>query len=125
MALKVPWKIIQGSKGQIHDGFSFDMKALFIHLMTSFGLEGKVKQGELEMAITIDGAKLDAKINHVVWGFKLTDKVAFQSQRCSYIVSSKTCSQTHGTFLEQHFSRTTIQKLTSRVSVTNLVLCAY
>jgi hypothetical protein len=33
MSLKVPWKIIQGSKGQIHDGFSFDTKALFIHLM--------------------------------------------------------------------------------------------
>jgi hypothetical protein len=74
MVLKVPWKIIQGSKGQIHDGFSFDTKALFIHLVKSFGLEGKAKQGELEMAITIDGAKLDAKINHVTWGFKLTDK---------------------------------------------------
>jgi hypothetical protein len=40
----------------------------------SFGLEGKARQDELEMAITIDGAKLDAKINHVTWGFKLTDK---------------------------------------------------
>jgi hypothetical protein len=26
------------------------------------------------MAITIYGAKLDAKINHVTWGFKLTDQ---------------------------------------------------
>jgi hypothetical protein len=74
MALKVPWKIIQGSKGHIHDGFSFDTKALFIHLVKSFGLEGKAKQDELEMAITIDCVKLDAKINHVTWGFKLTDK---------------------------------------------------
>jgi hypothetical protein len=31
MALKVPWMIIQGSKGQIHDGFSFNTFFLFIH----------------------------------------------------------------------------------------------
>jgi hypothetical protein len=74
MALKVTWKIIQGSKGKIHEGFSFYTKALFIHLVKSFGLEGKVKQGELEMPITIDGTKLYAKRNHVTWGFKLTDK---------------------------------------------------
>jgi hypothetical protein len=61
MALKVPWKIIQGSKGQIHDGFLFDTKAFLIHLVKSFGLEGKVEQGELEMTIAIYGAKLDAK----------------------------------------------------------------
>jgi hypothetical protein len=47
MALKVPWKIIQGSTGQIHDSFSFDTQALFIHLVTNFGLEGKAKKGEL------------------------------------------------------------------------------
>jgi hypothetical protein len=40
----------------------------------SFGLEEKAKQGKLEMAIMIDGAKFDAKINHVTSGFKLTDK---------------------------------------------------
>jgi hypothetical protein len=74
MTLTVPWKITQGYKGQIHDGFSFDTKAFLIHIVKSFGLEGKVKQGELEMAITINGAKLDAKIKHVTWGFKLTDK---------------------------------------------------
>jgi hypothetical protein len=67
MALKVLWKIIQGSKCQIHNGFSFDTKALFIHPVKSFGLEGKSKQGELEMEIMIDGAKMDAKINHVTW----------------------------------------------------------
>jgi hypothetical protein len=70
MVLKFPWKIIQGYKVHIHDGFSFYTKALFIHLVKSFRLERKAKQGELEMAITIDGAKLDAKINHVTWGFK-------------------------------------------------------
>jgi hypothetical protein len=73
MTVKVPWKIVQGSKGQIHDGFEFDNKSLFIHLVKSFGLEEKAKRGELEMAITIAGAKLDAKINHISWGFKLTD----------------------------------------------------
>jgi hypothetical protein len=77
------------------------------------------------MAISVDGAKLDAKVNHVTWGFKLTDKYS----RCpitGMLIYSEliTCSQTHGDFLEQHCSRTTIQKLMSRVSVTNLVLCA-
>jgi hypothetical protein len=47
MALKLPWKIIQGSKVEIHDGFSFDTKALFIHIVQSFELEGKVRQEEL------------------------------------------------------------------------------
>jgi hypothetical protein len=73
MTKKFPWKIVEGSKGHIHDGFEFDSKALFIHLVRSFGLEEQAKRGELEMAITINGAKLDAKINHVMWGFKLTD----------------------------------------------------
>jgi hypothetical protein len=44
MAFKVPWKIIKGSKGQIHDGFSFDTNALFIHLMKS--LDWKKRQNE-------------------------------------------------------------------------------
>jgi hypothetical protein len=72
MSTKVPWKIVEGSKVQIHDGLEFDTKALFIHLIRSFGLEEQAKRGELEMEFTIDGAKLDAKINHVMWGFKLT-----------------------------------------------------
>jgi hypothetical protein len=73
MTTKVPWKIVQGSKGQIHGGFEFDTRTLFIHLVRSFGLEEQAKRGELEMAITIDGAKIDAKINHVTWGLNLTD----------------------------------------------------
>jgi hypothetical protein len=76
MIQKFPCRIIQGSKGQIHDGFDMDNKALFIHLLQSFGLEEKAKRGEGEIAITIDGSKIDAKVNHITFGFKLTDKAS-------------------------------------------------
>jgi hypothetical protein len=65
MNAKVPRKIVQGSKGNINNCFEFDNKALFIHLVKSFGLEEKAKRGELEMVITIDGVKLYAKTNHL------------------------------------------------------------
>jgi hypothetical protein len=42
-------------------------------------LASKKKRGECEIAITIDGAKLGAKINHITFGFKLTNKAS----RCS------------------------------------------
>jgi hypothetical protein len=73
MTTHVPWKIVTGSKGQKHDGFEVDIKSLFIHLVGSFGLEEQAKGGKLEMVITIYGTKLDVKINHVTWGFNLTD----------------------------------------------------
>jgi hypothetical protein len=73
MIQKVPYTIIKGSKGQIHDDFEMDIKALFIHLICSFVLEEKAKGGECEIAITIDGAKRDTKINHIIFGFKITN----------------------------------------------------
>jgi hypothetical protein len=77
------------------------------------------------MAIVIDGAKLGAKINYVTRVFKLTDKDSSCPITGMLIYSElKKCSQTHGAFVEQHCSRTTIQKLMSRVYVTNLLLCA-
>jgi hypothetical protein len=73
MTTKVPWRIIKVIKGQIHDAFEFDTKALFMHLIIFFGLEEKVKRGDLEMVIKIEGVKLDAQINHITWGFKVTN----------------------------------------------------
>jgi hypothetical protein len=81
MKTKVPWGNFEGSKVQIHYGFKTDTSTLFIHLVRCFGFEEQAKRGELEMAITIDGAKLDAKIHHVIWGFKLTDI----SSRCGWV----------------------------------------
>jgi hypothetical protein len=74
MTETVPWELVDGSKENINGGFSFDIEKLFIHLIKSYGLEEKSKNGEVEIAITIDGAKLDSKVAHVSFGFKLTDK---------------------------------------------------
>jgi hypothetical protein len=57
MTETVPWELVDGSKGNINGGFSFDIEKLFIHLIKSYGLEEKAKNGEVEIAITIDGAK--------------------------------------------------------------------
>jgi hypothetical protein len=74
MTETVPWELVAGSNGNINGGFAFDIEKLFIHLIKSNGLEDKAKNGEVEIAITIDGAKLDSKVAHVSFGFKLTDK---------------------------------------------------
>jgi hypothetical protein len=74
MTETVPWELVAGSKGNINGGFAFDIDKLLIHLIKSYGLEEKENNGEVEIAITIDGAKLDAKVAHVSFGFKLTDK---------------------------------------------------
>jgi hypothetical protein len=73
----VQWELVAGSNGNINGGFAFDIEKLRIHLIKSYGLEEKSKNGEVEIAITIDGAKLDSKVAHVAhvaFGFKLTDK---------------------------------------------------
>jgi hypothetical protein len=74
MTETVPWELVAGSNGNINGGFSFDIDKLFIHLIKSYGMEGKANNGEVEIAITIYGAKLDSKFAHVSFGFKLTDK---------------------------------------------------
>jgi hypothetical protein len=43
MIQKVPYRIIKGSKGQIHDGFEMEIEALLIHVIHIFGLEEKTK----------------------------------------------------------------------------------
>jgi hypothetical protein len=39
MTETVPWELVDGSKGNINGGFSFDIEKLFIHLIKSYGLE--------------------------------------------------------------------------------------
>jgi hypothetical protein len=53
----VPKEFVAGSNGNINGDFSFDIGKLFIHLIKSYGLEEKSKNGEVEIVITIDGAK--------------------------------------------------------------------
>jgi hypothetical protein len=74
MTETVPWELVAGSNGNINGGFSFDIEKLFIQLIKSYGLEEKAKKGEVKISITIDGDKLDSKVSHVSFGFKLTDK---------------------------------------------------
>jgi hypothetical protein len=74
MTETVSWELVADSNGNINCGFSFDIEKLFIHLIKSYGLEEKAKNGEIEMAIKIDGAKLDSKVFHVSLGFNLTEK---------------------------------------------------
>jgi hypothetical protein len=74
MTETVPWELVASSNGNINGGFSFDIEKRCIHLIKSYGMEDKAKNGEVEIAITIDGAKLDSKVAHVSFGFKLTDK---------------------------------------------------
>jgi hypothetical protein len=58
------------------DGVSFDMRALFAYLITSFGLEESAKEGTVGISVTVDGTKLDERTQHVTIGFKICDKRA-------------------------------------------------
>jgi hypothetical protein len=52
------------------------VKELLIYLIKHFGLELKARASGREIAITVDGAKLNDYCIHVTWGFKMTDKDA-------------------------------------------------
>jgi hypothetical protein len=56
------------------DGVSFDMRALIAYLITSFGLEKAAKEGTFEIVVTVDGAKLDERTQHLTIDFKIYDK---------------------------------------------------
>jgi hypothetical protein len=71
MTETVPWELVAGSNRKINGGFAFNIEKLFIHLIKSYGLEDI---GEVEIAITIGGAKVDLKVAHVSFGFKLTNR---------------------------------------------------
>jgi hypothetical protein len=58
------------------DGVQLNVKDLLIYLIKHFGLEEKARASGCEIAITVDGAKLDDYYIHVTCGFKMTDKDA-------------------------------------------------
>jgi hypothetical protein len=77
MQTKVAFKLI----GERHDdmwidGVQLNVKELLIYLIKHFGLEEKARASGCEIAITVDGAKLDDYCIHVTCGFKMTDKDA-------------------------------------------------
>jgi hypothetical protein len=47
MTETVPWELVAGSNENINGGFSFEIDKMFIHLITSYGLEEKAKNGEV------------------------------------------------------------------------------
>jgi hypothetical protein len=53
------------------DGVRFDMQALFESLITPFGLSEEACHRNVEISVTVDGAKLDAKSGHVKIGFTI------------------------------------------------------
>jgi hypothetical protein len=67
-------------KGRYEDkiiyGIQYDTEKLFTYLVNAFHLGELAKHETVEMAITVDRAKLDNKVHHVTIGFKICDKRA-------------------------------------------------
>jgi hypothetical protein len=55
------------------DGIEFDEEVVFRYIIEKFGLSEKAKHGTVEIALTINGAKLEGKFCYVMIGFKLVD----------------------------------------------------
>jgi hypothetical protein len=62
----VGWKKIrERHENKIIDGIQYDTDNLFTYLVNDFHLGDLAKHETVEMAITVDGAKLDDKVHHV------------------------------------------------------------
>jgi hypothetical protein len=100
------------------DGVQLNMKELLIYLISYFGLEEKARASGCEIAITVDGAKLDDYCIHVTCGFKMTDKdihnlltgklilPTIQSSNNDFTITSiirKDNKSTYNKFLRQFF----------------------
>jgi hypothetical protein len=55
------------------DGIWLYKEAVFRYIAEKFGLAGKAKNGTVQIALTIDGAKLESKLCHVTIKLKLVD----------------------------------------------------
>jgi hypothetical protein len=74
---KVGWKKIRERyKENYIDGIQYDTEKFFTYLLNAFHLGELAKNETDKMAITVDGAKLDDKVHHVMIGFKICDKRA-------------------------------------------------
>jgi hypothetical protein len=58
------------------DGIKFDTRALFAYLVKALGLEEESKITNVEISITVAGAKLYSNTHHVMIRFKICDKMA-------------------------------------------------
>jgi hypothetical protein len=74
---EINFELIKDQDGEsVIDGIKFDMRALFAYLVKAFGLEEEAKIRNVEISITVDGAKLDPNTHHFTIGFKICDKMA-------------------------------------------------
>jgi hypothetical protein len=74
-------KVLFKSIGEDHEvmwiyDVQLDVKELLIYLVKHFGLVEKARASGCEIAIMVDGAKLDDYCIHVTCGFKMTEKDA-------------------------------------------------
>jgi hypothetical protein len=67
------------------DGVRFDIRALFEYLITSFGLSEDSCHRNIEIYVTVDGAKLDENSGHVTIVFKICNKNAKDPVTGKYI----------------------------------------
>jgi hypothetical protein len=77
MTEKIGWKAIH----EIHDeklvdGVKLDTDKLFTYLINAFHLSDIALNESVEIALTVDGAKLDDQVHHITTGFKICDKRA-------------------------------------------------
>jgi hypothetical protein len=74
---EIHFEVIKNQDGEsVIYSIKFDMRAFFAYLVKAFGLEKEAKIRNVEISITVDGAKLDPNTNHVTIGFKICDKMA-------------------------------------------------
>jgi hypothetical protein len=56
-------------------GIKFETRALVAYLVKAFGLNDETKRRNVEISITVNGAKLESSIHHVTIGFKIFGKM--------------------------------------------------
>jgi hypothetical protein len=71
------------------DGVRFDMGALFECLIESSGLSEDAKHRNVEIAATVDDARLDDNCQHITIGFKFCDKLAKYPVTGKYIFANE------------------------------------
>jgi hypothetical protein len=77
MKTKTSFKV----SGERHDdmwiyGVELEVKEILIYLVKHYGLDEKARAAGCEIAIMVDGTKLDDYCIHVTCGFKMRDKDA-------------------------------------------------
>jgi hypothetical protein len=98
MQKEIQFDIIKDGDGETTvNGIKCEMRALFAYRIKAFEMDGEAKRRNVEILITVYGAKLDANTRHVIIGFKICDKKARGPVTGKYILSSEDglCDEEH------------------------------